>query len=356
MATGWDRPDGIIAQRIDAAQIGGFFSKKIHVGENEAAIIEQEGKSLQTFGEGKHKVSGLFSRPEKKIVLIDKSPKIISREVKDLWTRQDKKINAAVEIRLVVNDAAAFIASMMESRDIVKLDEIWAEIQGAVSTDALQPVVKKKGIDELQGDRDTVKEIQVSAEVSLRKKLETTGLELLSFSIKFILPGEYEEYLRKRSQQLEEEEKEKAAEELRTRKAVLDREIGEMEGTVEDREKVLDDAEKERIRRETELGIEEEETQEDMRDAMEALKLKEIKDKQVALRDSERKHLGLGEVRESSEEKKGLVRRYGELLKIIEETEKNFYQRKVDEETFKKLMQKYRQEKTELEVKMKKTK
>jgi len=40
----------------------------------------------------------------------------------------------------------------------------------------------------------------------------------------------------------------------------------------------------------------------------------------------------------------------------MEETEKNFYQRKIDEGAFKGVMQKYRQEATELEVKMKKSK
>jgi hypothetical protein len=95
-----------------------------------------------------------------------------------------------------------------------------------------------------------------------------------------------------------------------------------------------------------------------MRDAMEALKLKEIKDKQKMVRDSERKRLGLESLQDSmpADERKKTENRYDELQKIMETTEKKYLNRKIDKESFSKLMQKYEEQKTELEVRMKKGK
>ncbi len=355
MAKRWERSEAVVAQRFNANQLSGLFSKKIDVLDGEAAFLEEGGRIVKSFEHGKQKVAGFFSGPGRNVIFVDKSPKMIRRELKGLWTRDDKEISAAVEVRVAVADPDKLSSAMLGKRDVLTLENLWSELQQGILTDVMEPVVKKKGIDKLQGDRKTAKEVQVSAEVGLRKKLEENGLELISFSVRFVLPEEYQAYLRKRGVLKEETEKAEAGMELETEKAIHDRDVGELKGTVEDREQVLDRMEQERIKRETEMELEREETQEDMRDAMEALKLKEIKDKQKMSRDSDRKRLGLESLQKAlpKEDRKELRKRYGELQKIVEKTEKKYLDRKIDSDTFKNLMQKYEQQKTELEVKMK---
>jgi hypothetical protein len=355
MAKKWERSDAVVAQRINISQVSGLLSKKIQVLEGEVALLEEDGRPVHTLEHGKHRVGGLFSGAGGDIVFVDKSPRVIHREVKGLWTKDDKEIVAAVEMKFTVDDPAKLSSALLENRDVVTNENLWSELQGDIVSSVMAPVVKKKDIDQLQGEKKTVKEIQASAEVGLRKRLTETGLELLSFNVQFLLPGGYQDYLRKRGVLKEETKKAEAEMEIETEKAIHDREVGEISGTVEDRESVMDDMEKERVKREAELGIEEEETQQDMRDAMEALKLKEIKDKQKIVKDSERKRIGLESLQESSppRDKKKLEKRYDELQKIMERTQKKYLNRKIDNETFKNLMQKYEQQKTELEVKMK---
>ena len=355
MAKKWERSEAVVAQRINAGQIGGMLSKKVQVLESEVALLEEEGRTLRTFGRGKHKVGGMFAGGGRNVIFVDRSPHVIRREVKGLWTRDDKEIVAAVEAKFMVADPDKLAGSMMGKRDIITNEDLWSDLKDEVGTSVMAPVVKKKGIDQLQGDTKTVKELQVSAEVGLRRKLEEAGLTLLSFSVRFVLPGEYEDYLRKRGVMREETAKHDAELELETKEAVHDREVGEIKGEVPSREQALDEMEQERMKREAELGIEEEETQQDMRDAMEALKLKEIKDKQKIVKDSERKRLGLDTLKEGSvSEPKKLEKRYDELQKVLEATEKKYLSRKIDRDSFNKMMREFNQEKTEIEVKMKK--
>ncbi|UCD02841.1 MAG: hypothetical protein JSV63_03600, partial [Candidatus Aenigmatarchaeota archaeon] len=94
MAKKWERSEAVVAQRISVSQIGGFTGKKIELSEGETAILEKEGEPLQTFEKGKHKVSGMFSGGGMNVVLIDKNPKVIRRDARDMWTGDDKKVNA----------------------------------------------------------------------------------------------------------------------------------------------------------------------------------------------------------------------------------------------------------------------
>ena len=357
MAKKWERSEAVVAQRISTGQIGGFLSKKVHVLESEVALMEEEGRTLKTFSRGKHKVGGMFSGPDINVIFVDRSPHVIRREIKDLWTKEDKEIAAAVEVKVMVADPDKLASSLMGKRNLITNEDLWLDLSGEIGQSVMAPVVKRKGIDQLQADTKTAKEIQVSAEVGLKKKLEEAGLTLLSFTVRFVLPGEYQDYLRKRGVIKEETAKKDSEMDLETKKAVHEREIGEIKGEVPSREQALDEMERERIKREAELGIEEEETQQDMKDAMEGLKLKEIKDKQKIVKDSERKRMGLQSLKDGSPEDRGkLEKRYGELQKVLEATEKKYLSRKIDKDSFNKTMQEYNQEKTEIEVKMKKGK
>ncbi len=354
MAKKWERSEATVAQRMSISQIGGLFSKKIHLSDGEAAILEKEGSAVHSFEKGEHKVSGMFSGTGRSVVFIDKSPKSIRRDVGGLWTNDDKKINADIEMKFIISEPEKIRKLLLGRRDVLSIEDIWTELRKEIVSSSLTPIVKKKKIDDLQDDRTVEKEIRVSVEVEARKKFEVFGLELLSFSVVFILPEDYEEYLKRRGDMKEETEKEHIAEEEDTRKAVHEREVEEIKGTAETREQVLDEMERERIKRETEMGIEEEETQQDMKDATEALKLKEIKDKQKILRDGERKNLGLESLKDVIPGETGadLEERYDGLQKLVDAAEKKYFQRKIDKQTFSSMVGDIEKEKTRLEVKM----
>ncbi len=356
MAKKWERSEATVAQRISISQIGGFGSRKINLSEGESAMLEKEGEHVKSFGKGKHKVSGLLSGRDGDVVFIDQNPKKIRRDVMDLWTKDDRKINASIEMQFSVSEPDKVRKLLMGRRDVLSIEDIWRELRKEIVSSSLAPVVKKKGIDDLQDERKAEKEIRVALEVEARKKFEVFGLDLISFSVEFILPGEYEDYLKRRGDVKEAAVIEHLREEEESISAVHERDVDEIKGKAETREKAIDDMQQERVRRESEMQIEEEETQQDMKDAMEALKLKEIKDDQKMLREKGREKLGLRSLRDAVPGGGNLEERYKELQSLISAAENKYFQRKIDKETFRKIISNLEKDKTEVEVKMKKRK
>ena len=350
MASRWERSEAVVAQRMSARQMAGILGKRVRILDGEKAILEEDGGPLSVLDSGEHKVAGAFGGSGRSVAFFDVSRKTVRRELRGLWTRDDREIIGDVELDLVVSDAGKLRAAMMQKRDLVTLEDIWQELSPDLAGSAVGPVVKKRGVDQLQSGGKAAKELQVSAELGLRKRLELMGITLVSFSIGFRLPEDYREFMKRRATRSEAIGKEKGELEEEVVKAVREREAGTIRGAVQDREKALDDMEDERIRREAELGIEEEENQEDMRDASEALRLKRIKDRQKDLREAERKSLGL---EPGANEAVDLRGRYRELEDAIKATERKYLNRKIGEEAFRKLMEGFEKEKTMLEVKMK---
>ncbi len=358
MAMKWEKSDSTISQRVAVSQIDGFLGKKIQLSETENAVLEKEGEPVRSFSEGKHKVSGMFSGSEMNVVFVDTSPKSIHQDIKGLWTGDDKEINAAIEMKFSVTDAEKVRKLLMGRRNILSVEDVWTELRKEIVVSSMAPIVKKKVVDELQDEKKVEKEIRIAVEVEARKKFEVFGLRLLSFSVEFILPKDYKEYLKRRGEIKEDVEKSRIDEEEDTRKTVHDREMAEISGTVETREGALDEMQRERIKREAEMQIEEEETQQDMKDALEGLKLKDVKEKQKMAEEVERKNLGLESLKEVVPDESGgtLEERYDGLQKMIGSAEKKYLQRKIDKETLRKMVEEAEKEKTELEVKMEKKK
>jgi len=356
MTMKWERSEAIVGQRINISQIKGFFGKKVKLADGEMAITEKDGKALKELDKGSHKVSGMFSREAEDVVFIDVSPKVLKRDVQGLWTSQDKEINASLEMTFRVTEPEKIRKLMMGRRDLVTIEDIWKELEKDVVSSGLAPVVKRKNVDDLTEEKKVEKEVRVAVEVEARKKFEVFGLDLISFSVRFILPEDYQEYLRKRGELKAESEESRIQEEDEKIKAVHEREIAEITGEADTREKALDDAEKERIRREAELGIEEEETQQDMKDALEGLRLKELKDRQRDAAEQKRKDMGLEALREAlpGRTSRTAEEKYDILKRMMGETEKMFLNRKIDKEMYRNIMGSYEKEKAELEAKMKK--
>jgi len=356
MASKWERSEATVAQRISVSQIGGLVSKKIQVSDGEAAILEKDGDSVRLLEKGRHKVSGLLSGTVTSVLFVDTGPKLIKRDVRDIWTKDDRKINASVDMKFAVTDPEKVRRLLMGRRDILSIEDVWGELRKEIVSSSLAPVVKKKGVDELQDERKAEKEIRVAVEVEARKKFEVFGLGLLSFSVEFILPEDYEEYLKRRGEMKEAAEAEHFAEEEEARRAVHERDVDEISGAADTREKAIDDMQQERVKREAEMQIEEEEAQQDMKDAVEALRLKEVKDRQKIVRDAERKRLGLLSLKDMLPGGGNVEEKYEHLQDVIGATEKKYFERKIDKETFRKMMEGLEKEKTELEVRMKKKK
>ncbi len=294
MAKPWDHAESVIAQKFFKNQVGGLFRKQILLRPDETGLIERDGKITGKFGPGKHTVSNIFNRELTEIILVDQGIKSLRRDITGLWTRDDRKINSTVEMRFRVASPDKLFANLMRDRNVLTFEDLYSKISVEFLARVITPEVKKRKIDDLYGNREILERLRESIEVDLKKTLGLWGIGLVSFSLIWNFPPEYEKYLESRGirKQITEEKEAEHDEELRA--AENEKEIERLKAGGElSKEAMKAGLEREKLKREFELEMGKKETQEDMKEAMEALKLKDIKDGQKILRRAKKKKLNL---------------------------------------------------------------
>lgn len=297
MAKLWEHAESVIAQKFFKNQVGGLFRKQILLKPDEVGLVERDGRITGKFGPGRHTVSNIFNRELTEIILVDQGIKSLRRDLADLWTKDDRRINSTVELRFRVNNPDKLFANLMRDRNVLGFEDLYNKISVEFLARVITPEVKKRVIDELYGNREILERLRESIEVELKKTLGLWGIELVSFSLVWEFPPEYEKYLESRGvrKQIAEEKEAEYGEALKA--AEHEREIEKLKaGAGLSREAMKAGLERERLEREFELEMGKKETQEDMKEALEALKLKDIKDREKILRRARKKKLGLPDV------------------------------------------------------------
>lgn len=340
----WDRSEAVIAQKLFKRQLDGFFRKKILIQDGELGIVERRGEVVGRLGPGEHAVSSVFDKSMTEIVMIDNSVKEMRRELKELVTRDDRKVAADVELKLRVSDPEKLASSLVGRRSILLTDDLWSRMRDDFVLRVMEPEVKKLREHDLYGNRALLDKLRRTAQEQMRGVLSELGMDVVSLYVEWKHPEEYEGKLAERAEAEGRHEKE-------LDEAEKERELERVKPLPETREKVKAELERERLRRGFELEMEKKETQEDMEEAMEALELKDIKDKERLLLEASRRGLKLPRMPE--ENVGDLEGRKKDLEELKAITEKNFYKKRINENTFKRIVQEYEKEIAELEVKIK---
>jgi hypothetical protein len=336
----WERSLAVIAQRIGKGQIPGFFRKQIVLKENEQGFLESNGEIHEEFSQGMHTVN--FEKGVKDLILVDKSEKKLTRIVEDLWTRDDKKINSKVEIVFKVYAPDKLFKNLLGVRSSLLLDDIWSQLCLDKVSKILTPAVKQKDLEQLCGGGKTAEKIEKDLQENLEDLLKQAGIELRSVSVFFSIPEEYEEFLKKRGVNKET---------LRSLEMQKEMEFGEEETFT--REEKLDELEKLRVEKEVKMQLEKEETQRDFEDALEALKLKDLKNKQKLLKEIQHAKTQMKpDKKDVKNVIESLTEKISELENAKEIVEKKFYKKELSEEAFNKMMENYEQKIIELETKI----
>lgn len=337
MAHSWARSEAVVAQKMNKNQIGGLFRKEIIVGPREECIIEKNGKIVERFGPGKHNVGGRFDKSLTDVTLIDISEKIIRRSVERLLTRDFQEVAASIEMKVKVVSSDSLFGNLMKSKNLLLMDDIWTQASQEFLARVAMPEVKKKDARDLYGNRAMLDRLKASIEVEMRNTLKEWGIELVSFNLVWAFSPEFENHVRSLGARRRVEEEKELDFEEDIKEAAHHRDIEKVKGgKVRPVEETRAEMENERIRRETEMNLDKEEAQEDMEEAVEALKLKRIKDRQ-------KPPAAVEEEIESLEELKA-------------EAENNYYKKKIDEATFNKLAADYEEKIAMLRVKQKRGK
>ncbi|HLD57240.1 MAG TPA: SPFH domain-containing protein [archaeon] len=280
MTRKWGKPDNVIAERFWKDQIPGFFKKELILEGFEVGVAKKYNTIVDVFKAGRHNIKEDFTE----VILIDTKPKVLKKVVEGLLTADDNEVSCDLEIRFSVFNPENLVANLLSSRPVLTLDNIFDELNSSLIARVLEPTVKETNIEDLQGNREVIDEIQVSFEVELKKLLEMWGIELLNLSLLWVLPDNYKQYLKSSSMRgLVSKTKEKEYEED-LKGAARERSISKIKGRKPDSEPTTEETksklEKESLEKETQLQIRKMESAQDAEEALDALKLKQIMKKQ----------------------------------------------------------------------------
>jgi len=351
MTLGWERGEDVIAERFKREEIPGTFKKKFHAKGDEGLVIEKHGEIYKELGSGEFAVSSLLDKDFTDLLVMDKSEKSLDRTLKRVWLKDEKRMDVHFEIKFKVFHADRFSRNLIKNRKRLFMEDVWADILSDLIYKKSLPEIKTHKITEFLKD-DFCKKTKGEIENDMKKLFKDWGLILTYFSVDFIIPEEEKGMKMGKwskgegaasSKEVKGPPVERPAEELAKE---IESRIGE-----KSREEVADEMEKERLEEEVRMELEKEQEQKDTEAALEALKLKEIKDKQEILKKSEEKELGTAEEKEETAEE--LKKRLGELKQAKEVTEKKFYKKELSEEAFQRMMENFEEKIIEVETKLK---
>ncbi len=349
MVTEWERNEDVIAERFKREEIEGTFKKKFSAKENENLVIEKHGEIYRELGSGEFTVSGLLDKDFTNLLIMDKSEKVLNRTLKNVFLSDGKRMDINFEIRFKVFHSDRFSNNLIRNRKRLFMEDVWADILSNLIYKKSMPEIKKHGITDFLKE-DFCEERKESLENDLKKMFKDWGLLLTYFSIDFRIPEEEKkavetkEGVEKEEIKVEEktEETEKEPEEI----------VEEGERRIESasKEGKIAELEEERLEKEVKMELEKKETQKDMEEAVEALDLKELKDKKELLKKTEEKGLG---VEKEEKTKEDLENKLEELKKAKEIAEKKFYKKELSEEAFQRMMEDFEKKIIEIETKLK---
>jgi hypothetical protein len=341
MVNDWERNDDVIAERFKREEIEGIFKKKFRAKENENLVIEKHGEIYKELGSGEFTVSGLLDKDFTDLLIMDKSEKTLKRTLKNVCLKDEKRMDVHLEIRFKVFHSDRFSGNLVRSRKRLFMEDVWIDILSSLIYKKSLPEIKTHSVKEFL-EKDFCEEKKEWVENDMRKVFKDWGLRLTYFSLDFKIPeGETWE-------ETEVKKEEKGEPPKKPEEIVEEGEKGVESG--KSKEETIAELEKERVKKEVKMELEEKETQKDMEDAMEAMDLKELKDKQEMLKRAEEKGLGVGEEEEKRED---LEKQLKELKEAKEITEKKFYKKELGEEAFQRMMEDFEKKIIEIETKLK---
>lgn len=332
----WEHSDSIIAQRLSCHEIKGFFSKSIDISEDEYAFIENDGEISEEITGRKFKIRSIFSRTDCHLIIFDKKKKTLQRPLTDLVTKDRKKIDFSVMIDFHITGFNSFMQFFLKKRNFVSLEDVWFEIKLEVSSRVIGPLVSDCKLKDIHVTDECKKKLEGLAYRELEELFSKMGLNIDSFSATPVFSSDTIE--------TEEQTIEDAYEEKKKR---------EISSPEYDKEEAIALMQNERIRREAEIQLEREETQTDIEEALEALELKDIKDKQKLLNEINKMKRNI-EPDESDKKKtiEKIQHQIEELRMQREMAEKKLYKREMSEDNFKKIADETEKKIIELQAKI----
>lgn len=305
MERGWERNKNVLAERFGKDEIPGFLKKEFVAKGNEFVVLEKDGEIYIERGAGKLVISS-FGETFTDIILVDKSEKTIETCIKNFCLADGGGVGIKITLKFRIFNSDHMSKNLMGERGKLFAEDVGDQLMSDVlCRDVLPKLQKKRANDFLKEDhREKTKS---DIEAAVKRKFREWGLILTSASVDFVMQ-------------------------------TLSSEASECSETQKTGEE-LSGLEKERLEKEVRMTLDKKQMQRDMEDALEAIRLKDVKKKERNLDEAE------------SENK--LNEELETLKKAKEITERKFYKKELSEESFQRMMEDFEKRIIEIETRLK---
>jgi len=201
MAFKWKRSESDISRVVPKNRVSGFFRKDIILSPNEKAAMIKNGELQETVDEGKLRVGGLLKPgnigKDVDVALMDTSPKDLQWSLSELWTSDNQEVACGGLLRFRIQEAKrffqmlyAYTAPDKKGERMLSVEDIYDRLESEAITLVLEPEVRKESVENLYGNRDLRLKLENELEMRLKSTLSLWGLETLKYTVKWEL-GSY---------------------------------------------------------------------------------------------------------------------------------------------------------------------
>ncbi|MDG6243702.1 MAG: SPFH domain-containing protein [Methanolobus sp.] len=201
MAFKWKREADDIARVVPKKEVGGFFSKAVILSPNEKAAMVKNGVVEEIVDSGKLQIGGLLKPgnigKDVDVALMDTSPKDMQWTQEELWTSDDQRIACGGLLRFRIHDPKRFFQMLYayatpdrKGTRNLSVQDIYRRIESEVLTLVLEPGIRPEDVESIYGNRDLRLNLENELEMQLRSTFSMWGLEILKYTIQWDL-GSY---------------------------------------------------------------------------------------------------------------------------------------------------------------------
>jgi len=201
MAFKWKREPSDISRLIPKKAVSGLFSKAIILSPNEKAAMIRNGEVQEIVDSGKLRVGGVLKPgnigKDVDVAMMDTSQKDLQWSQSDLWTMDNQKVSCNGVLRFKIQEPKRFFQMLYaytspnkKGERLLSIEDIYQRLESEVLTLVLEPEVRQENIEDLYGNRNLRMRIENELEIRLKSTLSLWGLEMLKYTVQWEL-GSY---------------------------------------------------------------------------------------------------------------------------------------------------------------------
>jgi len=197
----WKRQSDELARVVPKKNVDGFFRKSVILSPNEKGILIKDGEIKEVIESGKLSAGGLL-RPgtiskDVDVALIDTSPKDMQWKCSKLWTADNQNLSCSGLLRFRVMETKrlfqmifAYTVPDKQNERSLTVQDVYKRLESEVLTLVLEPEVRTENIENIYGNRELRMRLENELEMKLRSTLAMWGLEMLRYTVQWDL-GSY---------------------------------------------------------------------------------------------------------------------------------------------------------------------